>query len=90
MRERVKIEIDTHLKIVNFFEVTFNLTNSAYRTYKRPDDFLLYVSTFSQHPPQVIKQLTTSINVRTSKNSSSEEIVNASEYEDEVTLVQRF
>ena len=90
MHERVKIEIDTHLKIVNIFEVTFNLAISAYRTYKRPDDFLLYVNTFSQQLPQVIKQLTTSINVRTSKNSSIEEIVNASEYEDEITLVQRF
>ena len=37
----LKIEIETNLKIVNFLDVTFNLTNSTYRSYKNPNDNLL-------------------------------------------------
>ena len=55
-----KIEIQTHLQIVNFLDVTFNLATGTYRPYKKANDPLLYTSTSSKHPPQVIKQLTTS------------------------------
>ena len=76
-----KIEIQTHLKIVYFLDVTFNLANGTYRPYKKANDSLLYINTSSNHPPQVNKQLPTSINERLSKNSSSKEIFNASKYE---------
>ena len=76
-----KIEIQTHLKIVYFLDVTFNLANGPYRPYKKANDSLLYINTSSNHPPQVNKQLPTSINERLSKNSSSKEIFNASKYE---------
>ena len=42
-----EIEIRTNLKIVNFLDVTFNLTNGSYRPYKKPND-PYYMST---HPP---------------------------------------
>ena len=54
-----KIENQTHLKIVNFLDVTFNLANGTYRPYKKANESLLYINTFSNHPPQVIKQLPT-------------------------------
>ena len=81
-----KIEIQTHLKIVNFLDVTFNLANGTYRPYKKANESLLYINTSSNHPPQVIKQLPTSISERLSNNSSSEEIFNASKYEYETAL----
>ena len=46
-----KIKIRTNLKIVNFLDVTFNLTNGTYRPYKKPNDPLLYINTSSNHPP---------------------------------------
>ena len=81
-----KIEIQTHLKIVNFLDVTFNLANGTYRPYKKANESLLYINTSSNHPPQVIKQLPTSISERPSNNSSSEEIFNASKFEYETAL----
>ena len=81
-----KIEIQTHLKIVNFFNVTLNLAYGTYRPYKKTNESLLYINAFSNHSPQVIKQLPTSINERLSNNSSSEEIFNASKYEYETAL----
>ena len=50
----LKIEIRTNLKIVNFLDVTFNLTNGTYRPYKKPNDPLLYVNTSSNHPPKFL------------------------------------
>ena len=72
-----KTEIQTHLQIVNFLDVTFNLATGTYRPYKKANDPLLYISTSSKHPPQVIKQLTTSFNEWLNKNPPSE-IFNAS------------
>ena len=81
-----KIEIQTHLKIVDFLDMTFSLANGTYRPYKKANESLSYINTSSKHPPQVIKQLPTSINERLSNNSSSEEIFNASKYEYETAL----
>ena len=70
-----EIEIKTNLKITDFLDVTFNLTNGKHRLYKNPNDSLLYLNTFN-HPPQVIKYLPISIDKRLNGNSSSEEIFN--------------
>ena len=75
-----KIEIQTHLKIIDVLDVTFNLANGTYRPYKKADESLLYISTSSTHPPQVIKELLASINEWVSNNSSSEKIFSASKY----------
>ena len=83
---RFKIEIQIHLKTVNFFNVTLNLAHGTYRPSKKTNESLLYINTFSNHPPQVIKQLPRSINERLSNNSSSEEMFNTSKYEYERAL----
>ena len=59
-----KIKIETNLKIVNFLDVTFNLTNSTYRPYRKPNDTLLYIHTSLDHPPQIIEHLLDSIEER--------------------------
>ena len=63
-----KIEIKANLKIVDFLDATFNLTNGKYRQQKKNNDSLLYVNTCSNHPLQVIKHLPISINNRLNKN----------------------
>ena len=47
---RFKIEIQTHLKLVNFLDMTFNLANGTYRHYKKANESLLYINT-SSNPP---------------------------------------
>ena len=61
-------------KIVDFLDVTLNLSNGTESPYKKPNDQLLYVHTSSNHPPQIINMLPKSINERLSKNSSNPEI----------------
>ena len=71
-----QLEIKTNLKQVEFLEVTFNLITNLHTPYKKPNDNLLYINTSSDHPPQVIKQLTNSINKRLCKNSANEQVFN--------------
>ena len=81
-----KIEIQAHLKKVNFLDVTFNLANGTYRPYQKSNESLLYINTSSNHPPKVIKQLPTSISEQLSNKSLNEEIFNAAKYEYETAL----
>ena len=50
-----KIDIKTNLKVVDFLDATFNLSNGTYKPYKKPNKTLLYINTSSNHPPHVIK-----------------------------------
>ena len=81
-----KIEIETNLKIVNFLDVTFNLVNSTYRPYRKPNDNLLYIYPSSHHPFQIIKHQPDSIEERLSNNSSNEQVFNSAKPEYEKAL----
>ena len=80
------IDIVTNLVKVNFLDVTFNLRNWSYQPYKKPNDELKHINVLSNHPPQILKQLTTAISDRISKNSSSELIFNESKHQHEDAL----
>ena len=81
-----KTEIETNVKIVNFLDVTFNLANSTYRPYRKPNDNLLYIHTSSNHLPQIMKHLPDSIEERLSNNSSNEQVFNSAKPEYEKAL----
>ena len=59
---RLKITIQTNLKIVNYLDVTFNLTDGSYYPYRKPNNLPQYINIKSNHPPNIIKQLPASIN----------------------------
>ena len=69
-----KIEGKTNLNIVYVLDITFHLLDGTFRSYKRPNDQLLYVNILSNHPSQIIKQLPTSISDRLSNNSSNQKV----------------
>ena len=71
---------------VNLLDVTFNLRKGTYRSYKKPNDELKNINVLPNHPPQMLKQLTTTISDRLSRNSSSEPIFNKSKIHYENTL----
>jgi len=70
----LRITIQTNLKVVNYLDVTFNLTNESYRPYRKPNDEPLYISTKSNHPPTIIRQLPAAINRRISDISCNQEM----------------
>ena len=46
-----KIEIKPNLKVVDFLDIIFNLSNGTYKPYTKPNDKLLHVNASSNHPP---------------------------------------
>ena len=54
-------------------DVTFDLYNSLYKPYRKPNNKLIYINKQSNHPPNVLKQLPKSIAKRISDTSSSKD-----------------
>ena len=46
----LKITIEANKKVVNFLDVTFNLTNGCYKPFMKPNNKLSYVHQQSNHP----------------------------------------
>ena len=65
----LKITIEANKKIVNFLDVTLNLSNGTYMPYTKPNNIPLYIHKKSNHPPQIIKNIPKSINKRLSEIS---------------------
>ena len=55
------ITIQTNIRSVNFLDVMFNLRNGKYYPYCKPNDKPLYINRLSNHPPQILRQLTAAI-----------------------------
>ena len=63
------------MKIVNYFDVTFNLNDISYRPYGKPNDETHCIHIQSDHPPSTTKQLSQSIEKRSPQLSSSKDIL---------------
>ena len=57
----LKLIIKCNLKIVDFLDVTLNLTDSTYKPYHKPNDEICYIHKESNHPLSITKQLPVSI-----------------------------
>ena len=73
----LKITIEANKKIVNFLDVTFDLTSGSYKPYMKPNNKLLYVHSQSNHPPALLKDIPDNINKRLTSISSSKEVFDA-------------
>ena len=51
------ITIEANLFVVNFLDIQFNLLNSTFKSYRKPNNDPIYVHKDSNHPPQVLKEL---------------------------------
>ena len=71
-----KITIHTNLKIVDFLDVTLNLSKGTFEPYKKENDTPIYIHTCLNYPPSVIKQIPKSISYRLFNNSSNIRISN--------------
>ena len=63
-----------NLKIVNYLDVSFNLSNATHRSFCKPNNKIAYIHQESNHPPSVLRQIPLSIESRLSKHSSNEKI----------------
>ena len=70
----LSITIDVNVKIVNFLDVTFDLSKGIYKPHMKENDSPVYVDVNSNHPPMVLKNIPMGVNRRLSRISSSKEI----------------
>ena len=77
-KNELKITIQRNLKIVDYLDVAFNLTDSSYRPFNKTNNETNYIHKQSIHPPSIIKQLPLSVERRLSKLSSNKKIFNDS------------
>ena len=66
----LKITIQCNLKIVDYLDVTFNITDFSYCPFSKTNNEINYMHKQSNHPPYIIKQLPLSVERRLSKLSS--------------------
>ena len=72
----LKITAQSNLKVVNYLDVTLDLSTGKYYPYRKPDNNPLYINVNSNHPPSIIKQLPKSISTRISSLSCNSEEFN--------------
>ena len=72
----LRITIEANKKIVNFLDVTLDLTTERFKPYSKPVTTPLYVHSKSNHPPNIIRNIPEGINKRLSEISSDEDAFN--------------
>ena len=69
----LKVIGEVNRKIINFLDVTLNLTTESFRPYTKPNTNLLYINSLSNHPPSILKNIPNAVNERLCRLSSSVE-----------------
>ena len=54
----------TNQQRTDFLDITFNLANNTYKTYRKTNDKPFYINNSSNHPPSILRELPNSINKR--------------------------
>ena len=69
-----KIEISSNIKIVNFLDVTLDLSSNSYKPFIKSNQNPSYINVNSNHPKNIIKQIPKAVNLRIGKLSANEKI----------------
>ena len=69
----LKITIEANKKIVDFLDVTLNLSTQKYQPFTKPKNIPLYVHNKSNHPLKIIENIPAATNKRLSEISSDED-----------------
>ena len=79
----LNITAKANKKVVNFLDVTLDLSRNVFKPYMKPNNPLLYVHNDSNHPPSILKNIPLSVNKRLSELSKSQELFDdaAKEYQ---------
>ena len=79
-----KIETKSNLEVVDFLDITFNLSNGTCKPYRKSNDKLLYINTSSNHSPKLLSSY--QYPQPKAKNSSMIEIFNSAKVKFENAL----
>ena len=74
----LSITIDVNVKIVNFLDITLDLSKGIYKPFMKENDQPIYVDMNSNHPPMVLKNIPMGVNRRLSRISANKEVFDSS------------
>ena len=77
----LKITIEANKKIVNFLDITLDLSRDLFKPFMKPNNPLLYVNKNSNHPPSILENIPESVNQRLSGLSKNEIVFNEAKNE---------
>ena len=66
-KNNLNIIVKCNLKIVDYLDVTLNLSDGSYEPFHKPNSEINYIHRESSHPPSIIKQLPLPVESRLSK-----------------------
>ena len=69
-----EIELSSNNKIVNFLDMTLNLSNNTYKPFIQTNQCPSYININSNHPKTIIKQVLKAVNLRIRNLSANEKI----------------
>ena len=72
--EGLGITLEINLPSVDFLDVTLDMKTGFYKPFRKLGDFPSHISSSSNHPPQILKNLPAGIERRLSNNSANSEI----------------
>ena len=72
----LNIASEANIKVVNFLDLTLNLSTGKYELYDKPDNKPVYINVNSNHPPNIVKNLPESISQRINKLPSDKTVFN--------------
>ena len=72
----LRITVEANKNTVNFLDVTLDPTTERFKPYSQPATTPLYMHSWSNHPPNIIRNIPEAINKRLSEISSDEDAFN--------------
>ena len=69
----LKVTAEVNKKVVNFLDITLDLNTGRYRPFMKPNTTLLYISSLSNHPQNILKNIPLEVNRRLLRLSSTKE-----------------
>ena len=57
LTKRLSITYEVNKKIVDFFDVRFNLNDQTYEPYRKPNNDPVYINKHYNHPPNIINEV---------------------------------
>ena len=70
-------EIKCNLKIVDYLDITFDLSTGLFKPYNNTSNIPRYINAKSNHLPSILEKISKSVSKRISSNSCNEQVFNA-------------
>ena len=76
-QHHLNLKIKCNLQIVDYLDITFDLTTGLFKPYNKTNNIPRYVNAKSNHPPSILKEIPKFVSKRISSNSCYEQVFNA-------------